>query len=142
MGKDLRLARAATEFVDLLTPGNFHLAGFFISPDCEYVYAGKILQGKAVLQSFIDNHENAAKKLDRIQYDSSEVERIEGSTVSVLVADRIYIKDKVHLYRDRLIVTFAEDDDPKSIVRIENKRVDGERDKLMDFFKSCGIDWT
>jgi hypothetical protein len=142
MTKDQKLAKAATEFVDLLTPGNFHLAEKFISPECEYSYAGNVLKGKAVLQSFIDNHENASKKLDKIQYDSSEIESIEGNTVSVLVANQLYVKDKIYLYRDRLIVTFKEDEEPKTILRIENKRVDGERDKLMAFFRSCGIDWT
>lgn len=142
MTKNQNLAKAATEFVDLLTPGNFHLAEKFIAPDCEYSYAGNVLKGKAILQSFIDNHDNALKKLDKIQYDSSEVESIEGNTVSVLVADQIFVKDKMHLYRDRLIVSFKDDQEPKSIIRIENKRVVGEREKLMEFFKGCGIEWT
>lgn len=77
-----------------------------------------------------------------MQYDFSDIESLDGNTVFVLVANQLWVKDKIYLYRDRLIVTFKEDEEPKSIVRIENKRVNGERDKLMAFFKSCGIDWT
>lgn len=135
------LGDAAKQFVDLLTPGNFSFAEEWISRDCEYVYGGNTLRGKSIIQSFIDNHGQAAQKLDRIEYQDGKVEKIEGRSVSVLITDRIWVGSQSHDYYDRLIVTFGPQMGPGSVIHLENRRVDGERERLLQFFKSCGIEW-
>lgn len=141
MADEKDLASSALWFVDLLTPGNFEAAKGWISSDCEYLYGDGILKGEAIIQSFIDNHTTAVQKLDRIEYQKGEVESIVDRTVSVLVSDRIWVKGRTHDYHDRLIVTFGQHTGPNAVVRIENRRVDGERDKLLRFFESCGLEW-
>lgn len=136
------LSAAALHFVNLLTPGHFVSAQEWISPDCEYFYGDIVLKGKAILHSFITNHDNAAQKLDRIEYLDGKIENIEGQTVSVLVTDRVHVGNRIHDYQDRLIVTFKRHADPGSVIRIENRRVDGEREKLLQFFEACGVEWN
>ncbi len=129
----------AVEFVDLLIPGSFLVAKSWLSADCEYVYLDKVLKGDAIIESFEVNHENAAKRLDRILYLRGEVEEVIGQSVSVLVTDQIWSGKRMHVYQDRLIVTLEERSGKTLVTRIENRRVEGEREKLMKFYEACGI---
>ena len=142
MKDDKHFSEAALRFVDLLTPGNFVLAKDWISPDCKYLYGEKVLTGDSIIQSFIANHDEASSKLDKIEYLDSEVESIEGQTVSVIVRDKIYVQNSTHEYKDRLIITFGDHTGEHSITQIENRRVTGEREKLLKFFDSLGMEWT
>jgi hypothetical protein len=141
MDLNQELSSAALEFVNLLTPGSFDAACEWLAENCEYSYGDQILRGKEIIQSFKGNHEAAAKKLDMIEYQNAEIETVEGLSVSVLVTGRISVGSRIYDYKDRLIVTFESDIEIRSVVRIENLRVEGEREKLLSFFRSCGIEW-
>ena len=133
---------AALRFVDSLTPGRFETARAWLADTCEYVYGDTVLTGAAIVQSFVDNHARASRQLDTIEYQEGLVESVEGRTVSVLVTDRIGIGSRTHDYRDRLVVTFGSHTGTGSVVRIENRRVEGEREKLVRFLATCGIEWA
>jgi hypothetical protein len=134
------LAQLSREFVDLLKPEGFDQAELWISGECVYFVGNHELRGSAIIDSFRSNHEQASQRLDSVVYLNSELEGVDGRKVSIIVTDKIRVGQRTHLYRDRLILTWNEEVEPK-VARIENRRVDGERKKLIDFFAEVGLEW-
>lgn len=135
------IAKNAINFVNLLTPGNFREAEKWLSPDCTYQYKDTILKGEEIIKSFSDNHEGASKKLDGITYIDGTVEKIESNSIFVIVKDKVSTKGKSYIYTDRLIITCNDSTGHSSIDKIEHSPIDGEREKLLEFFKSVGVEW-
>lgn len=138
---NIEISKNAVEFVNLLTPGNFEEAEKWLSPNCVYQYKDTSLSGEEIIKSFSDNHEGASQKLDGITYIDGTVEKIEDHTVFVIVKDKVSAKGESYIYTDRLIITCNNFTGHSSIEKIEHSPIDGEREKLLEFFKSIGVEW-
>lgn len=135
-------AKNALAFVNLLTPGNFDEAANWLSVNCEYKYQDTILTSSAIIKSFSDNHQNAAKKLDSIQYLDGRIEKSNENEFHILVKDKVTANGAEYVYTDRLIITTSNDQVKHgSILRIEHAPVEGEREKLLNFFKANNFKW-
>ncbi len=131
----------AINFANLLTPGNFQEAEKWLSPSCTYQYKDSILRGEEIIKSFSDNHEGAVKKLDGITYIDGTVEKINGNSVFVIIKDKISTKGESFIYTDRLVITCNDSIGHSSIEKIKHSPIKGEREKLLEFFQTMGVDW-
>lgn len=132
------LSDLAVEFVNMLVPGHFDDAEKWIDDHCTYAYQDKILRGTQVLGAFKESHDGAAKKLDSIEYLPGEIEEALPDGAIVGVADRISLNGKMHVYRDRLKVRFAQSNDLFKIIQIEHLPIQAERDQLNVFLDEAG----
>jgi hypothetical protein len=126
----------AERFARALDRCDFAEAGRYLSTDCHYQTGHEELIGpEAVLASYSENAEWASRALERVVYES-EIEAGAGSNPTVLFIDRITQGGHIHEYRcrQRLSVNYA-----GKIVRIVHEELPGERERLDEFLRRCGI---
>lgn len=125
----------AKTFVDSLVPGKFQEAKKFIADDCQYQYGDRKLEKDAIVESFIENHHNASRKLDLVEYQGSEIESQEDDYVTVVVQDKMKKGPKEFLYKDRLIIRVQN----QKIAEIIHKPYPKERQKLKAFLDKVEV---
>lgn len=126
----------ALEFVNMLVPGKFEDAREMLSPDCLYYYSDQCLEGEAVLDSFIENHNNASAVLEKITYIDGSVGNIKSNGfIDIIVKDLIEHKDQKHLYKDCLSIKIENG----FILEIRNLPFIEEREKLSHFLNKIDV---
>ncbi len=93
------------------------------------------LTGESIIQSFIDNHENAKSKLDVIEYIDGIVILVNENVVTVTVQDKITKDGLEHIYTDRLILSIEQN----SITKIEYDPFPEERGKLKTYLNKVKV---
>lgn len=126
----------ALEFVNCLVPDKFEFAKEMIPSNCLYKYGNKRLRGDSIIQSFVDNHENAKRKLDKIEYIDGRVDFLKGNFVIVIVQDKIEKAGDIHIYTDRLVIEVKE----ALIVGIEYLPFEEERKKIKEFLEKVSVE--
>lgn len=111
-----------------------------MSEDCVYVYQGRELRGEQIIQSFEENHQQAEKKLDAIEYLSGEVLKREDQQIFIGVKDKLRVGLSEHVYSDCLVITCNEMRGKKSVVKIVHKPIAQERADLKKFLETTKKD--
>ena len=125
----------AKVFVDSLVPGKFQEAKQYIADGCHYQYGDRKLEKDAIVESFIENHHNASRKLDLVEYLGAEIESEEDDYVTIVVQDKMKKGSKEFLYKDRLIIRIEGD----KISEIIHKPYPKERQKLKAFLDKVDV---
>ena len=131
----MSIEKIALSFVDSLVPDKFSKAESMLSPKCIYSYGDEKLTGESIIQSFVNNHENAKGKLDTIEYIDGKILSTDQNVVTVTVQDKIIKNGFEHIYTDRLILTVEE----SLIAKIEYSPFPEERRKLKEFLSKVGV---
>ena len=126
----------ATIFAKALDAEDFETAWGLLAPDCQYASPDGVAVGPdAIVASYRAHAEWARRNLDEIEYESV-IEPGSDGTVRVVYVDRIRKGERRHEYRCRQALTVAP---LRGIVRIAHEEIDGERDRLRDYFARCGL---
>lgn len=125
----------AEAFARALDAEDYEAAAALMAPACEYVSSeGTHLGPAAIIASYRSHGDWARAHLDEVAYESA-VEAHADGTARILYIDRIRKGVVRHEYRCAQRVTTA----GGAIVRIVHEEIDGERERLREFFARCGL---
>lgn len=125
----------AEAFARALDAEDYEAAATLMAPECEYVSPEGTVRGPAAIIASYQSHGDWARaNLDEVGYESSVEVNADG-TARILYIDRVRKGAERHEYRCAQRVTTA----GGAIVRIVHEEIDGERERLRDFFARCGL---
>ncbi len=134
----MKTRQAAYGFARALNHDDYETAAQFLSSRCEYDTGSEWLAGRdEVLRSYWLNSETAKRNLEGIQY-SSEVTYVNGRTAVIQFMDDLTHNGETHQYRCNQKLTFNNEG---RIVRIEQKEISGQRERLYDFYDRACVVW-
>ena len=133
---DVDIVRLAAGFSQALDDDSYDVLRTLLSADCQYHSRTAVIVGPdAIIDSYRDQNALARRLFDRVEY-SSSVTKGGPASVSVVFTDKLYIRDRAHLYRCRQILHFAADG---LIDSIKHEELPAERERLLQFCAENGV---
>jgi ketosteroid isomerase-like protein len=131
----LAIARSLAQALDR---NDFAGAARWIAPDCVYVMRGREIAGApAILASYAESAEWAARQFDEVRYES-EVSLGENGSAAVLYTDYLLkAPGRWHRHRCRQHLTLGAEG---RVTRIVHEDLPGETESLEAYLRECGIE--
>ena len=127
----------AQRFAAALDRDDIESAASMLAPDCHYDNGATILKGPdAIINSYRESSERARRLLDEVRYEST-IQQGAGNQAAITFIDHLRKDTLTYVYRCRQMVEINE---AGRIASIRHEELDGEREALHRFFKSCGIE--
>lgn len=126
----------AALFGSSLDKDEFEITKGLLSQDCQYSIGMKILRGPdEICQSYEQNMIEGRKKLDKLEWGESNIEKISESEYYVHFTDHLGHKGIEHIHRCKQKLTIS----GEMIIQIEHIDNMEEQNKLDAFYRQVGL---
>lgn len=120
-----------------LDQDDFKAAEALLHPNCTYDIGKEVLEGaQAICNSYEQNMIEGRKKLDELEWGQCRVEAAGTDEVDLFFTDYLGHAGLKHTFRCKQRLRF---DEAHRIVHITHMNLDGEPEKLDEFYRKVGL---